>query len=141
MSTRVLVDSSVLLDILTEDPVWYSWSAATLAECAETSILAVNPVIYAEVSVGFERIEDVEKALPTGAFARLPIPWEAAFLAGASFRKYRRAGGDKRAPLPDFFIGAHAVVERMILVTRDAARQRTYFPGLRLIAPQRAAEE
>jgi hypothetical protein len=89
---------------LNEDPVWYSWSAATLAECAETSILAVNPVIYAEVSVGFARIEDVEKALPAGAFARPAIPWEAAFLAGASFLKYRRAGGDKRAPLPDFFI-------------------------------------
>jgi len=135
VSGRVLVDSSVLLDILTEDPVWYPWSAATLVECAETSILAVNPVIYAEVSVGFERIEDVEVALPTGAFARLPIPWEAAFLAGASFLRYRRAGGGKRSPLPDFFIGAHAVVERMTLLTRDSARHSTYFPGLRLIAP------
>lgn len=135
MSTRVLVDSSVLLDILTEDPVWYPWSAAILAECAETSILAVNPVIYAEVSVGFDRIEDVEEALPAGAFIRLPIPWEAAFLAGVSFLRYRKAGGAKRSPLPDFFIGAHAVVERMTLVTRDPARHRTYFPGLRLIAP------
>ena len=135
MSARVLVDSSVLLDILTEDPVWYEWSAATLTQCAETSILTVNPVIYAEVSVGFERIEDVEEALPAGAFLRLPIPWEAAFLAGSSFLRYRRAGGVKRAPLPDFFIGAHAVVERMTLVTRDAARHRTYFPGLLLIAP------
>lgn len=135
MSTRVLVDSSVLLDILTEDPVWYPWSAAALAECAETSILALNPVIYAEVSVGFNRIEDVEEALPTGAFIRLPIPWEAAFLAGASFLRYRKAGGAKRSPLPDFFIGAHAVVERMTLVTRDPARHRTCFPGLRLISP------
>lgn len=135
MSARILVDTSVLLDILTEDPVWYPWSAATLAECAETSTLAVNPVIYAEVSVGFERIEDVEEALPAGLFARLPLPWEAAFLAGTSFLRYRRAGGVKRAPLPDFFIGAHALVERMALVTRDPARHRTYFPGLRLIAP------
>lgn len=135
MNGRVLVDTSVLLDVLTEDPVWYPWSAATLAECAETSTLAVNPVIYAEVSVGFERIEEVEEALPAGLFARLAIPWEAAFLAGRSFVRYRRAGGAGRAPLPDFFIGAHAVVERMTLVTRDPARQRTYFPGLRLIAP------
>lgn len=135
MSTRILVDSSVLLDILTQDQTWYPWSAATLAECAETSILAVNPVIYAEVSAGFERIEDVEDALPAAAFARLAIPWEAAFLAGVSFVRYRRAGGGKRSPLPDFFIGAHAVVERMALITRDPARHRTYFPGLRLIAP------
>ncbi len=135
MSVGILVDTSVLLDVLTEDPVWYPWSAATLAECAETSTLAVNPVIYAEVSVGFERIEDVEEALPAGLFARLPIPWEAAFLAGASFLRYRRMGGAGRSPLPDFFIGAHALVERMALVTRDPARHRTYFPGLRLIAP------
>ncbi len=135
MSGRILVDTSVLLDIMTEDPVWYPWSAATLAECAETSTLAVNPVIYAEVSVGFERIEDVEEALPADLFARLPIPWEAAFLAGTSFLRYRRAGGARRAPLPDFFIGAHALVGRMALVTRDPARHRTYFPGLRLIAP------
>ncbi len=135
MSARILVDSSVLLDVLTEDPVWFSWSSATLAECAETSVLAVNPVIYAEVSAGFERIEDVEEALPRNAFLRLPIPWEAAFLAGVSFLRYRRAGGAKRSPLPDFFIGAHAVVERMALVTRDPTRHRTYFPGLRLIAP------
>ncbi|MHB0980614.1 MAG: type II toxin-antitoxin system VapC family toxin [Thermoleophilia bacterium] len=135
MGARILVDTSVLLDILTEDPVWYPWSAATLAECAEISTLAVNPVIYAEVSMGFERIEDVEEALPAGLFARLPLPWEAAFLAGTSFLRYRRAGGVKRSPLPDFFIGAHALVERMALVTRDPARHRTYFPGLRLIAP------
>ncbi len=135
MSTPVLVDSSVLLDVLTEDPTWYEWSAATLAACAERSMLAINPVIYAEVSAGFERIEDVEQALPAGAFARLPIPWEAAFLAGTSFLRYRRAGGEKLSPLPDFFIGAHAVVERMTLVTRDPARHRTYFPGLRLIFP------
>lgn len=99
MSTRILVDSSVLLDVLTQDPAWYPWSAAALAECAETSILAVNPVIYAEVSAGFERIEDVEEALPAAAFARLAIPWEAAFLAGVSFAE-SKTGSLRYEPPP-----------------------------------------
>lgn len=135
MAELVLVDSNVLLDVLEEDPKWYGWSAEQLACAAETSILAINPIIYAEVSIGFERVEDLEEAMPASTFERRPVPWEAAFLAGKSFLQYRRAGGSRRSPLPDFFIGAHALVEGMELLTRDAARYRSYFPKLRLIAP------
>lgn len=92
-------------------------------------------MIYAEVSVGFERIEDLEVALPPHAFRRDPLPWEAAFLAGKSFQQYRRRGGERRSPLPDFYIGAHAAVAGMTLLTRDAAQYRTYFPRLELITP------
>jgi predicted nucleic acid-binding protein len=133
--TRVLVDSNVLLDVFTEDPQWFSWSAATLAGCAETATLVINPIVYAEVSVRFETIEDVEDALPTARFRREPLPWEAAFLAGKCYTAYRRRGGERRSPLPDFYIGGHAAVGGMTLLTRDAACYRTYFPGLELIAP------
>lgn len=131
----VLVDSNVLLDVLTEDPRWFSWSAAALARFADETLLAINPIIYAEVSIRFASIEDLEEALPSGTFERLPLPWEAAFLAGKCFVKYRRHGGRKGSPLPDFYIGAHAAVAGMGLLTRDASRYRTYFPALRLIAP------
>ncbi len=131
----VLVDSNVLLDVLEEDPVWYEWSSEHLAECSEQAGLAINPVIYAEVSIGFHRIEELEEALPVELFQRLPLPWEAAFLAGKCFLKYRKAGGNRRSPLPDFFIGAHALVEGIPLLTRDGARYRTYFPKLDLISP------
>jgi predicted nucleic acid-binding protein len=131
----ILVDSNVLLDILTEDAIWFDWSAAALEEAADGSRLAINPLVYAEVSIGFDRIEDAEEALPGAVYARLPLPWEAAFLAGKCFVAYRRAGGRRRSPLPDFYIGAHAAVERMPLLTRDAARYRTYLPRLELIAP------
>ncbi len=133
----VLVDSNVLLDILTEDPQWYDWSSEKLAECADEHGLMINPVIYSEVSIGFERIEEVEDALPRHMFRRQNIPWEAAFLAGKCFVQYRRRGGLKSAPLPDFFIGAHAAVENLILLTRDTARYKTYFPALELIIPER----
>ncbi len=135
MPASVLVDSNVLLDVLEDDPVWSRWSGEQLARCAEESILAINPVIYAEVSIGFQRIEELEDAIPLNVFQRRPLPWEASFLAGKSFLRYRRAGGKRRSPLPDFFIGAHALVEGMTLLTRDAARYRTYFPRLKLIAP------
>jgi predicted nucleic acid-binding protein len=131
----VLVDSNVLLDILTEDPTWWTWSADALGRWAESTLLAINPIIYAEVSIRFERIEELEEALPPAVFRRLPLPWEAAFLAGKCFLKYRKRGGGKRTPLPDFYIGAHAAVAGMTLLTRDARRYRTYFPSLRLIAP------
>lgn len=124
-----------VLDILEEDSRWFSWSADRLAECAEHSALIINPVIYAEVSVGFARIEELEEALPHDALTRRPLPWEAAFLAGKCFLRYRRAGGSRRSPLPDFFIGAHAAVEGLTLLTRDATRYRSYFPRLELIAP------
>lgn len=132
----VLVDSNVLLDIFTEDSRWYDWSAGKLAECAEEHGLIINPMIYSEVSVRFSSIEELEEALPHRMFRRENIPWEAAFLAGKCFVKYRRRGGQKNTPLPDFFIGAHAAVGNLTLLTRDAARYRTYFPSLELIVPE-----
>ncbi|HEX7091799.1 MAG TPA: type II toxin-antitoxin system VapC family toxin [Longimicrobiales bacterium] len=130
-----LVDSNVLLDLFTRDPEWYDWSAAALAEAAESSVLVINPIIYAEVSVRFERVEELEEALPATMFRRDPLPWEAGFLAGKCFLAYRRAGGGRRSPLPDFYIGAHAAVAGLRLLTRDATRYRTYFPRLRILAP------
>ncbi len=131
----VLVDSNIILDIVTEDRHWYPWSSETLANCAETHTLVINPVIYAEVSIGFDRVEDIEMVLPGSYFRRDPIPWEAAFLAGKCFMTYRRSGGKKSSTLPDFFIGAHAAVAQIPLLTRDVSRYRTYFPKLQLIAP------
>ncbi len=133
--TAVLIDSNVLLDLMTEDPRWVSWSAKALASAAETLRLVINPIIYAEVSIRYSQIEDLNAALPKAMIDREPIPYEAAFLAGKAFRVYRRRGGTKRSTLPDFFIGAHASVAGYSLLTRDATRYRTYFPKLPLIAP------
>ena len=135
MMASVLIDSSVLLDVLTEDPEWFDWSSKALERCAEDSVLVINPVVYAEVSIRFRTIEELEDALPKSMFERRDIPWEAAFLAGKCFVNYRRAGGKKTAPLPDFFIGAHAAIERLDLLTRDTARYKTCFPTVRLVAP------
>lgn len=131
---EVLVDSNVLLDVHTCDPRWFEWSAARIAELGEHSQLVIDPIIYAEVAVGFERLEDLEAALPPD-LRRDALPWEAAFLAGQCFLRYRRAGGARRSPLPDFYIGAHAAVCRMTLLTRDARRYRTYFPRLSILCP------
>ena len=133
--SAVLVDANVLLDVLTEDPAWFDWSARQLQECAARGPLCINPIIYAEVSVGFDRIEELDEALPAKDFERLPLPWEAAFLAGKAFLRHRRAKGERRSPLPDFFIGAHAAVSALPLLTRDARRYRTYYPLLELICP------
>jgi predicted nucleic acid-binding protein len=133
--SAVLVDSNVLLDILTEDPRWLEWSTHALARCAEDGVVAINPIVYAEVSLHFARIEELDDALPEATIQRLPLPWEAAFLAGRCFLEYRRRRGPRRSPLPDFYIGAHAAVSGMTLLTRDAGRYRTYFPKLDLIAP------
>jgi predicted nucleic acid-binding protein len=130
-----LVDSSVLLDILTDDPTWGRWSSDRLAEAAETGPLAINPVIYAEVSVRFTRIEDLDDALPAEDYRRAALPWTASFLAAKAFVEYRRRGGSRTSTLPDFFIGAHAAVADLTLLTRDPDRQRSYFPTVRLIAP------
>ena len=135
MTSGVLVDSNVLLDLLEEDPIWYEWSSNQLQLAADTSYLVINPIIYAEVSVGFQRIEELEEALRLDIFERRPLPWEAAFLAGKCFMRYRKQGGTRRSPLPDFFIGAHAAIEGLTLLTRDQTRYRTYFPSLALIAP------
>lgn len=130
-----LVDSSVILDIVTEDPAWTSWSGNALAAAMDEGRLVINPVVYAEVSVGFDRIEDLDDALPAEDFRREDLPYEAGFLAGKAFLIYRGRGGRKLSPLPDFYIGAHAAVRSYRLLTRDVARYRTYFPTVELIAP------
>jgi predicted nucleic acid-binding protein len=131
----VLVDSNVLLDIATDDPTWGVWSAEALERVADRESLAINPIIYAEVSIRFEAVEELEEVLPPDAFRREALPYEAGFLAGKAFLAYRRRGGRRSSPLPDFYIGAHAAVVGYRLLTRDATRYRTYFPALDLIAP------
>jgi predicted nucleic acid-binding protein len=133
--SETLVDSTVLLDLLTEDPQWFDWSSSALEAEAERSVLVIDPIIYAEVSIRFKRIEDLDDALPGSMFRRDALPWEAAFLAGKCFVRYRRRGGVRQSPLPDFYIGAHAAVADMTLLTRDVARYRDYFPGLTIVAP------
>ena len=130
-----LVDSNVLFDFLTEDDEWFDWSSAMLEQASNTGTVAINQVVYAEVSVRYSTIEDLDKQLAVDYFARLSIPWEAAFLAGKAFDRYKRQGGTRRSPLPDFFIGAHAAITGMTLLTRDARRYRAYFPKLKIIAP------
>jgi predicted nucleic acid-binding protein len=133
--SAALVDSDVLIDVMTQDADWYEWSANALATTALESRLTINPIIYGEASVHFSRIEALEAALPRDLFDREDIPYSAAFMAGKSFIAYRRRGGLKRSPLPDFFIGAHAAVRGYRLLTRDASRYRSYFPRLEIIAP------
>jgi predicted nucleic acid-binding protein len=130
---KTLVDTNVLLDIITQDPIWLSWAETTLRSAAEHSRLAINPIVFAEVSTKFDRIEDADAALVD--FVRETLPYEAGFLAGKAFMAYRKRGGTKRSPMPDFYVGAHAVIGRMPLLTRDPTRYRTYFPALQLIAP------
>lgn len=131
----VLADSNVLLDVITEDPVWYGWSAAQLAGWSARESVAINPLILAEVSVGYRTQQQMDAALSALPVVREALPWDAAFLAGQAHLAYRRAGGTRRSPLPDFYIGAHALVAGHRLLTRDAARYRRYFPKLKLIAP------
>ncbi len=134
-TSGVLVDSNVLLDVIADDPEWSERSSAALARARREGLVAINPIVYAEVSVRFERVEELDATIPEALLTRLPLPWAGAFLAGKCFAAYRRAGGTRRSPLPDFYIGAHAAVAGMRLLTRDAARYRTYFPRLDLIAP------
>jgi predicted nucleic acid-binding protein len=130
----VIVDTNVLLDIYTQDPTWERRSAAAIASAADVSILVINPIIYAELSVGIEKIEELDQFLGTD-FRRDPLPWEAAFVAGKAFLAYRRRGGLKTAPLPDFYIGAHAAVQGMEILTRDPNRYTSYFPAVKVIEP------
>ena len=134
--TAVLVASNVLLDVLTEDARWFSWSSRALAEAADIGRAVINPVIYGEISIRFSSIEDIEEAMPISLFDREHVPYEAAFLAGKVFLAYRKGGGTKRSPLPDFFIGAHAAVSGYRLLTRDPRRYRTYFSNLHLVTPE-----
>jgi len=131
----VLVDSNVLIDVAEDDPVWGEWSRGALERLADDSPLVLNPLVYAEVSVSYARVEEVERFLPATVYRREPLPYEAAFLAGKVFLEYRKRGGRSRSPLPDFYIGAHAAVCGHRLLTRDATRYRTYFPRLDIIAP------
>ena len=133
--TPVIVDSNVLLDVITADPTWGAWSSESLERVADEAILVINALIYAEVSIGFASIEALEEALPPDLYRREHLPYEAAFLAGKAYLRYREAGGARRSPLPDFYIGAHAAVAGYRLLTRDQTRYRTYFPTLELIAP------
>ena len=130
-----LVDSCVLLDVVTEDEQWGEWSSTALAGARDQGRLVINPFVYAEVSVGFDRVEDLDDTVAPRDFEREALPYGAGFLAGKAFLTYRRRGGERRSPLPDFYIGAHAAVRRYRLLTRDTSRYRTYFPTVVLVAP------
>jgi predicted nucleic acid-binding protein len=134
------VDSSVLLDLLTDDANWSEWSGQMLAIAGDDGPLVINPIIYAEISTGFDRIEELDEAVPASEFEREPLPYEAGFLAAKAFFAYRRRGGERRSPLPDFYIGAHAAIRGYRLLTRDATRYRTSFPRLQLITPHDVPE-
>lgn len=131
----VLVDSNVLIDVLQEDPRWFDWSSAALERTARVAALVINPIVYAEVSLAFATVEELDAALPRSRVEREPLPFEAGFLAGRAFQVYRRRRGARMTPLPDFYIGAHAAIAGYAVLTRDAARYRTYFPTVDVIAP------
>ena len=132
----VLVDTNVLIDVAVDDPVWADWSADQLARLRESHRLSLNAIVYAELSVHFDSAEQLESLLAPFKFERLHLPWEAAFVAGKAFKRYRSRGGRKTTPLPDFFIGAHAAAAGLTLLTRDPRRYREYFPSVRLISPK-----
>lgn len=134
--TPVLVDSNVLIDIATDDPDWGDWSTGAVATLGQGARLIINPLIYAELSIAHARIETLGALLPEDVFHREPLPWPAAFLAGKAFLTYRRRGGARRSPLPDFYIGAHAAIRGYRLLTRDKGRYETYFPKLVVISPE-----
>ena len=131
-----LVDSSVILDVFLDDPQWGDWSESALTRLSGTRSLLINPIIYTEISIGFERIEEVEALFQTLGFSMKPIPREALFLAGKAFLQYKRRKGEKGNVLPDFFIGAHAAVSGYQLISRDKGRFSTYFPSVHLIIPE-----
>ena len=131
----ILFDTSVLLDIATADPAWLPWSEKEFCAAAAQGLIAINPIIYAELAPAFATAEELERWLDPAVFQRLPLPYAAGWVAAQAFLKYRRSGGVKTSPLPDFYIGAHAEVEGHTIVTRDAARYRTYFPKVALISP------
>ncbi len=135
MSFVTLVDSDVIIDLADSHSKWSDWSFAAIKEMRNTTILAINPLIYAEVSVYCSTIDETEEVLPVKFFRRENLPYQAAFLAGKCFLQYRRRGGSKTSPLPDFYIGAHATVMKWNLLTRNEKDYRTYFPGLNIISP------
>lgn len=131
----ILVDTNVLLDLVTDDPDWSEWSLARLEEAALAGPIFINDIVYAETSIRYDRIEDLDAMLGEAMIEIAPTPRSALFLAGKAFRRYRAAGGARTGVLPDFFIGAHAAIEGWPLLTRDAARYRRYFPKVALISP------
>lgn len=133
-----LIDSNVLLDVFTDDRNWRAWSSSAMEAAAGAGTLSVNPLIYAEVSTQFPEQAVLDDALVKLSLSLRPLPWGAAFLAGRAYVSYRQSGGVKRSPLPDFYIGAHAVVDGLTLITRDVARYRTYFPQIALVTPEQS---
>jgi predicted nucleic acid-binding protein len=131
-----LIDTNVLIDLLDVGSEWEDWSAGQLAKARGRGVIVINPIIYAEMAAGFDLETDLDAALPSALFLREELPWRAAFLAGRAFHSYKRFAGAKRSPLPDFYIGAHALVRGHTLLTRDRARYATYFPTLRIISPE-----
>lgn len=131
----VLVDTSVLLDIFTQDADWFDWSSIALQNAIDDSVAVINPIIYAEASIHFSTIEELDSKLPADQFRRDDLPWPAAFLAGKAYRIHRRGTGVKRSPMPDFYIGAHAAVAGFRLLTRDPSLYRSYFPTVKLLSP------
>ena len=135
---NTLVDSNVLIDLIVEDPVWAGWSHQSIERASADGDVLVNPLIYAELSAGPLDQSELDACLRQLRIKRCSLPWDAAFPTGKAFRQYRRAGGEKRSPLPDFYIGAHAEAAGLTLLTRDARRFQTYFPKLSLISPPQA---
>jgi predicted nucleic acid-binding protein len=134
IKATTLVDSCVLLDVITGDERWADWSAGQIAAAMDSGRVVINPLIYAEISVGYDTIEELDDLLPASDYEREPLPYTAGFAAGKAFLQYRRSGGDKRSPMPDFYIGAHAAVAGYQLLTRDVARYRPYFPTIALFS-------
>ena len=130
-----LVDSCVLIDVLANDPEWADWSLQKLDLLGQQAALVINPIILAEISPRFDRAADLDAALQMLPIKREALPWDAAYLAGQAFKIYRTAKGSKRSPMPDFYIGAHALIGNMRLLTRDAVRFQTYFPKLNIVCP------
>jgi predicted nucleic acid-binding protein len=135
--TGVLVDSNIILDIILDDPNWADWSETVLADAGQSSTLYINQIIYSEISIAFEKIEELESALRNVGFQLLEIPKEALFLAGKTYLRYRRGKEAKRSPLSHFYIGAQAAVLGMDLITRDEGKYRTYFPTVKILCPER----
>ena len=131
----ILVDSNVIIDILTGNPTWRTWSESALSDAADSDDIAINPIIYAEIASGFATMRELDRCLGADAFRRLALPYEAGFVAGRAFVEYRRRGGVRTSPLPDFYIGAHAAVSGLSLLPRDVRRYAGYFPKVRLISP------
>ena len=131
-----LADTNVLLDIFTDDATWRPWSERAIADALHAGVVGINPIVYAETSLAFADTDALDSRLDTLMLARLPLPYGAAFRAGRAFLQYRRAGGARSSPLPDFYIGAHAETEGLTLLTRDVGRYRTYFPSLELVTPR-----